>query len=188
MTEILLNLGPDHHDHVDKHQEVDNHDDHHGDPDKPGAVAKIHPAVVVHVLEAEEGVGYDGQAREPPPQATQQPHAPVVIVKSVEENHLQVGALAHHPEVGGHREVHHHGIEQATPDRVLGPDVGVIEDGVTPEQPEDIAEDEAEEHVDVNSDPATQERLVTEEHHDGHNQEQQGQNVANVAENQHIRP
>ena len=155
MTIILLNLRPDHQDHVEKHQEVDNHDDDHRDPDKPGAVSQIHPAVVVHVLEAEEGVGDDGEARQTPAQATQQPHAPVVVVKSVEENHLKVGALAHHPEVGGHREVHHHGIEQATPDRVLGPDVGVIEDGVAPQQPEDVAEDETEEHVYVNCDSAT---------------------------------
>ena len=63
---ILLNLGADHHDHVDKHQEVDNHDDDHGYPDKPGTVSKVHPAVVVQVHEAEEGVGEDSQAREPP--------------------------------------------------------------------------------------------------------------------------
>ena len=63
---ILLNLGADHHDHVDKHQEVDNHDDDHGDADKPGAVTEVHPAVSVHVHEAEEGVGDDGKPWEPP--------------------------------------------------------------------------------------------------------------------------
>ena len=78
---ILLNLGADHHDHVDEHQEVDNHDDDYWDPDKPGAVAEVHPAVVVHVDEAEERVGKDSQARETPAKATQQPQASVVIVK-----------------------------------------------------------------------------------------------------------
>ena len=122
MTKVLLNLGPYHDDHVDKHQEVDNHDDDHGYPDKPGTVAQVHPAVVVQVHEAEEGVGDYGEAGEAPAKATQQPHASVVVVKSVEEDHLEICALAHHPEVGGHRKVHHQGVEQPTPDRVFSPD------------------------------------------------------------------
>ena len=123
MTIVLLNLGPYHHDHVDKHQEVDNHDDDHRDPNKPGAVTQIHPAVGVQVHEAEDRVGDYGKAGETPAQAAQQPHASIVIVKSVEEDHLEVGPLAQHPEVGGHREVHHHCVEQPTPDGVLSPDL-----------------------------------------------------------------
>ena len=69
MTVVLLNLGPDHHNHVDKHQEVDNHDDDHGDPDEPGAVPQVHPAVVVQVHKAEERVGYDGETWKTPAQA-----------------------------------------------------------------------------------------------------------------------
>ena len=42
---------------------------------------------------------------------------------------------------------------------------------MTPEEPADIAADETEEHVDVDSDPATQQRLVTQEHQDGCDQE-----------------
>ena len=122
MTIVLLNLSPDHNDDVNKHQEVDNHDDDHRDPDKPGAVTQVHPAVGVQVHKAEERVGDDGEARETPAQAAQQPHASIVIIKSIEENHLEVGPLAHHPEVSGHGEVHHHSVEQPTPDRVLSPD------------------------------------------------------------------
>ena len=65
---------------------------------------------------------------------------------------------------------------------------GVVEDCVTPEEPADIAADEAEEHVDVDSDPATQQGLVTQEHQDGHYQEHQGEDVANITEHQYIRP
>ena len=59
---------------------------------------------------------------------------------------------------------------------------------MTPEEPADIAADETEEHVDVDSDPATQQGLVTQEHQDGRDQEQQGDDVANITEHQHIRP
>ena len=65
---------------------------------------------------------------------------------------------------------------------------GVIEDCVTPEEPADVAADETDEHVDVDSDPATQQGLVTQEHQDGHYQEHQGEDVANITEHQYIRP
>ena len=59
---------------------------------------------------------------------------------------------------------------------------------MTPEEPADVAADETDEHVDVDSDPATQQGLVTQEHQGGCDQKQQGENVANITEHQHIRP
>ena len=53
---------------------------------------------------------------------------------------------------------------------------------MTPEEPEDIAEHETDEHVDVDSNSATQKGLVTEEHYDGQCEGKQGENVADITE------
>ena len=59
---------------------------------------------------------------------------------------------------------------------------------MTPEEPADVAADETDEHVDVDSDPATQQGLVTQEHKGGCDQKQQGEDMANITEYQHIGP
>ena len=69
---ILLDLGPDHHDHIDKHEEVDSHDDNHGDPDEPGAVPEVHPAVAVLVDEAEQSVWDNCKSGESPTKKIQE--------------------------------------------------------------------------------------------------------------------
>ena len=98
----------------------------------------------------------------------------MVIFKGIEENHLKISSLTHHPEVGRHREVHQDQVEQATPDRVLRPNSGVIEYSVAPQEPEDVTEDEAEEHVYVDSHSTAQEGLVTDEDSDGQEEEEKG--------------
>ena len=90
---VLLDLGADHDDHVHQHQEVHDHDEQHGHADQPGRVPEIHPAVLVVVDISEDSVRNDGDGGQPPAQHCQQPQPALVTVESVEQDHLEVGAL-----------------------------------------------------------------------------------------------
>ena len=54
-------------------------------------------------------------------------------------------------------------MENSAPEQVLGPNFGIKEDKLVPEQPRDVIADEGEEHVHVHSDSATVEGAAEEE-------------------------
>ena len=96
--------------------------------------------------------------------------------------------LAHHPEVGGDREVCHGEVEHPAPGGVLRPDLSLADDGVAPDEPGEVAADEAGEHVEVDGDAAAVEGLVGPEDEDGEEEAEQGQAVAGVSQQQDVRP
>ena len=93
------------------------------------------------------------------------PQSAFIIVKGIKEHHLKVSSLTHHPEVGWYCEVCHDRVEHTAPQRVIGPRVRVVDDNMVPQQPADVAADDADEHVDVDSVPATVKTPVTGEYH-----------------------
>ena len=62
--------------------------------------------------------------------------------------------------------------------------MGEWEECIAPEEPADVAEDEAEEHVEMNGDSTTLEGLVGAEYDDRDEEWDQGDHVADISENQ----
>ena len=106
----------------------------------------------------------------------------LVIGERVVENHLKVGSFTHHPEVCGDGEIGHQDVEHPTPKRVWEPDLWVDENDMTPDEPGDVTEDDADEHVDVDRDSAAVETLVVDEDEEGQQEEDKRHTVSDIAE------
>ena len=132
-------LGSQHLDDVAEEENVEDNDDDHGDGQEEVGVAKLRPAVLI-VNNKEEGVVRDDDEQWGQPAKDQQTlHPLLVIMESVHQQQLKVGALTQHPEVGGQSEVSGGNMDANTPAN-SNMDEDLFEDEEIVEEPRDITE------------------------------------------------
>ena len=115
----LGDLGPDGDDDVDHDDDIEDDDYQDWDTNEPDTLPEIHPAVEIIGNHSEDAVGDNTESRQPPAQDHQNSQSVLVRLESVEQDHLEVAALAQHPEVGGDGEVGDDEVEDPAPDRVV---------------------------------------------------------------------
>ena len=178
----LCDLGPDSDDDIDHYHHIEEDDYQDWDPDEPDTLPEIHPAVEIVGDNSVDGVGDDTESGHPPAQDHQNSQSVLVSLESVEQDHLEVAALAQHPEVSGDGEVGDDDVEQPAPHRVVGPEGREGQDRVVPDQPAEVVEDEAQEEVQVDGDSAAVKRLIGGEDQGSGQEREERQDVTEVSQ------
>ena len=184
----LCYLGPDRDDHIYHDHHIEDDDDQDWDPNEPDTLPEIHPAVWVIGHNSVDSVGDHAESRHPPAQNHQNSQPVLVTLEGVEQHHLEVASLAQHPEVGGDGEVGDDEVEDPAPYRVVSPERRERQDSRVPDQPAEVAEDEAEEEVEVDRDSAAVKGLVGGEDQGCSQEREEGQDVTHVPQQKHVGP